>query len=387
MKNRLGRRIRAWHRPQVLLAGCATLMLAAAGHAADMIIFVGAYTNSSVPKPVAGAQASKGIYSLHFDSSTGHLTDPTLAAESSNPSFLATRGKYLYAANENPDGSISAFAIDGARLSFINRVSAHGSSTCHVTFDRTGKWLFVANYGNGTVAVFPIHDDGSLGEASGFVQQRGSSINKERQMGPHAHVVVPSPDNQFLLVADIGADKVFIHRFDASKGSLTEAGAATLPPGSGPRHLAFSPNGRFVYVASELAATVTAFRWTPSVPRLDSLGSLSMLPADYTGEKSAAEIVVHPSGQFLYASNRGHDSIAMFRIGGDGKLAALGQVPTEGRTPRNFAIDPSGNFLLAENQDSGSIVVFRIDAKTGLLKPTGDRVVTPAPVCIVFVGG
>jgi 6-phosphogluconolactonase len=378
MKIPAPRKIRVWLRPRIVLRACAALALAAAAQAADYTVFVGTYTRTP---------ESKGIYSLHFDSATGHLTSPSLAVETSNPSFLATRGKYLYAVNENQNGSVSAFAIDGARLTLINSVPARGSTTAHLAFDRTGKWLFVANYGNGTVAVFPIHDDGSLGEASSVVQQTGSSVNQQRQAGPHAHVVVPSPDNHFLLVADLGADKVFIHRFDASKGSLTEAGAATLPPGSGPRHLAFTPNGRFVYVASELAATVTAFRWDASGPKLDPLGSLSMLPADYTGTKSAAEIVVHPSGRFVYASNRGHDSIAMFRIGSDGKLTALGQVPTEGKTPRNFAIDPSGNFLLAANQDSGSIVVFRIDSKTGLLKPTGDRVPVPSPVCIIFVGG
>jgi 6-phosphogluconolactonase len=378
MKIPARRRIRLWHRPRVLVLGLAALALTGAADAAEYTVFVGTYTRGP---------ESKGIYALHFDSATGHLTAPTLAAETSNPSFLATRGKYLYAVNENQNGSVSAFAIEGARLNPINSVPARGSTTAHLAFDHTGKWLFVANYGNGTVAVFPIHDDGSLGEASSVVQQTGSSVNAQRQAGPHAHVVVPSPDNHFLLVADLGADKVFIHRFDASKGSLTEGGAATMPPGSGPRHLAFSPNGRFVYVASELAATVTAFRWDPSGPKLDPLGSLSMVPADFRGTNSAAEIVVHPSGKFVYASNRGHDSIAMFRVGGDGKLTALGQVPTEGKTPRNFAIDPSGNFLLAANQDSGSIVVFRIDANTGLLKPTGDRVAVPNPVCIIFVGG
>jgi 6-phosphogluconolactonase len=358
------------HRLRVL-HGCAALMLAAAVNAQDVTAFIGTYT---------GPQ-SKGIYSLQYDPATGKLSNPTLAIESSNPSFLAVNGKYLYAANEDQDGAVSAYAIDGAKLTFKNRVSSRGASPCHIAVDHSGKWLFVANYVSGSVAVLPIRADGSLGEASAVVQHQGSSANRERQEGPHAHQVVLSPDNRYLLVADLGTDQVFVYRFDPAKGTLAEASAPKLTPGSGPRHLAFAPNGRFVYVVNELTAAVDVFRWNGSLERLDSA---SMLPSDYRGAKSGAEIAIHPSGNFLFASNRGHDSIAMFRIAADGKLTPIGHVPTGGKTPRNFVIDPTGKFLLAANQDSGDIVTFEIDATTGMLKPLGSPAAVPAPVSIAF---
>jgi 6-phosphogluconolactonase len=253
--------------------------------------------------------------------------------------------------------------------------------------DRTGKWLFAANYAGGSLAVFPVHADGSLGAASTFIQHKGSSVDPARQTAPHAHSVYVSPDNRFLLAGDLGLDHVMVYRFDAAKGTLTpnRPPFAALAPGSGPRHLAFAKDGKFVYVLSEMAATVTAFRYDAGAGRLEQTQSISMLPADYTGAKSGAEIFVHPSGKFLYASNRGHDTIAIFRIDPvSGALTAAGQVSTQGKTPRNFAIDPTGGFLLAANQDSGSIVVFRIDQSTGALTPTGDVLKVPAPVCLVF---
>ncbi len=353
-------------------------MLAAAAQAADWTVFVGAYTGPE----------SKGIYSFHFDAVTGKLTTPSLAIESSNPSFLAVHPnrQYLYAANENQNGSIAAFRIESGRLSPKNTVPSRGAGPCHISLDRTGRWLFAANYGSGSVAVFPIREDGSLGEASAFVQHTGSSVNPQRQEGPHAHLAVPSPDNRFLLVADLGVDRVFVYNFDAAKGALTPGDSVKLSPGSGPRHLTYSQDGRFVYVLNELTAAIDAFRWNTRRGSLEPLGSAPMLPADYTGAKSGAEIAAHPNGKFLYASNRGHDSIAVFRIRGNGTLLAAGYVPTGGKTPRNFAIDPSGNFLLAANQESGSIVVFRIDRRTGSLTPTGERVAVPSPVSIAFVG-
>jgi 6-phosphogluconolactonase len=234
------------------------------------------------------------------------------------------------------------------------------------------------------VAAFPIRGDGGLGEASTFVQHAGSSVDHQRQEGPHAHMVVPSPGNRFLLVAELGLDEVIVYGFDAANGTLMRTSAAKLPPGSGPRHLAFSPNGRFVFVLNELTAAVDLFRWDDKRGLLDPLVSMSTLPVGYTGPKSGAEIAVHPGGKFLYCSNRGDSSIAVFRIGG-GKLTLIGHVPTGGKTPRSFAIDPSGKFLLAANQDSNSISVFRIDAGNGLLKPAGEPVSVPTPVSIVFV--
>jgi 6-phosphogluconolactonase len=340
------------------------------GYASDFTAYIGTYTGPG----------SKGIYTFRFDSESGKLTGLNLAVESSNPSFLAVHpnGRYLYAANENQDGSISAFAIEAGRLRFINTVPSRGAAPCHIALDRTGRWLFAANYAGGSVAAFPVRGDGGLGEASAFVQHTGSGIDPQRQSGPHAHMVVPSPDNRFLLVADLGLDEVLVYGFDAAKGTLMRAGAAKLPPGSGPRHLAFSRNGRFVFVLNELTAAVNTLVWDAKRGRLDPVGSTSgFSPA------SGAEIAVHPNGRFLYTSNRGDSSIAVFRIRG-GKLTLVGNVASGGKTPRSFCIDPSGKFLLVANQASGDIAAFRIDSTTGLLKAAGEPVAVPTPVSIVF---
>ncbi len=369
---------------RILRLFAAGLLSSIAVFAADTMVFVGTYTGP----------LSKGIYSARFDADTGKLTAPALAVESANPSFLAihpTR-RYVYAANElnsfqdKPAGSISAFAVEGSSLKLINTVSSGGTGPCHVATDRTGRWLFAANYNGGSVAAFPIQANGALGEASSFFQHTLTSVTP-RQTGPHAHIVVLSPDNHFLLVADLGGDRVFVYRFDEKSGKLTpnEPAAGILPPGSGPRHIAFSKDGRLLYVLNELNATVTTFGWDAKSGALHDMGSISALPTGYTGNKSGAEIVLHPTGKFLYTSNRGHDSIAIFAVGSDGKLTVVGHQPTGGRTPRNFTIDPSGKFLLAANQDSGNISVFRIDTATGRLTPAGGSVDVPAPVSILFV--
>jgi 6-phosphogluconolactonase len=359
------------------------VLFATAASAADVTVFVGTYTNAQ----------SKGIYSLQFDEASGKLSAPTLAAESDSPSFLAMHptGRYLYAANEHPSGppnapgTVSAFAVDGSKLKLINIVSSRGAGPCHVAVDRTGHWLFAANYAGGSIAAFPIQANGGLGEASSFFQHTLTSV-EPRQKEAHAHMVVLSPDNRFLLVADLGGDRVFVYRFDERTGKLTlnNPPGGILPPGSGPRHIAFSRDGKLLYVLSELKDTVTTFRWDASKGSLESTDTLSALPAGYAGPKSGAEIEVHPTGKFLYSSNRGHDSIAMFAIGADGKLTASGHQPTRGKTPRNFTIDPTGKFLLAANQDSSTIAVFRIDEKTGKLAPIGDPVAVPNPVAILF---
>jgi len=359
------------------------LVFMTAASAADVTVFVGTYTNAQ----------SKGIYSLQFDGASGKLSAPTLAAESESPSFLAMHptGRYLYAANEHPSGpanapgTVSAFAVDGGKLKLINIVSSRGAGPCHVAVDRTGHWLFAANYTGGSIAAFPIQANGALGEASSFFQHTLTSV-EPRQKGPHAHIVVLSPDNRFLLVADLGGDRVFVYRFDERSGKLTlnDPPGGILAPGSGPRHIAFSRDGKLLYVLNELKDTVTTFRWDAGKGALESTETLSALPAGYTGPKSGAEIAVHPSGKFLYTSNRGHDSIAMFAIAADGKLTASGHQPTRGKTPRNFAIDPTGKFLLAANQDSSTIAVFRIDEKSGKLAPVGDPVAVPTPVSILF---
>ena len=358
----------------MFVAGLATVL-----RAQERTVYVGTYTNG----------ASKGIYAFRFNSSTGKASEPALAAESSNPAFLVLHGnrRFLYAANENPNGAVSAFSIDPAngRMTLLNSVSSRGSGPCHVALDRTGKWLFVANYNSGSVALFPVAADGKLEEASTVMQHSGSSVHRDRQEGPHAHEVVVSADNRFVLVPDLGTDQVMIYRFDASKGELTRAapGFAKAAPGAGPRHLVFGSDGSFVYVLNELASSITAFRYQDG--RLDERQTVSTLPDDFKGVTSGAEIAVHPTGKYLYASNRGHDSIALFRVdSGQGTLAAAGHVSTRGRTPRNFAIDPGGAYLLAANQDSGTIIVFRIDQKSGGLTPSGDVVRIPAPVSLVL---
>ena len=353
----------------------------------DRTMYVGTYTRG----------ASKGIYAYHFDSATGKMTPTGLVAETENPSFLAIHPnrRFLYAANEiskyegQAAGSVSAFAIDPAThaLKPLNRVSSRGTGPCHVAVDKTGKWLFVANYTSGSVAAFPIHEDGSLAEASAFFQHAGSSVNKQRQSGPHAHVAALAPDNRFVLVADLGLDRVFSYRVDSAKGGLAPNDPAfvKLAPGSGPRHLAFRPDAKFVYSINEMLSTVTTFRYDASRARLKELQTLSTLPQVWNGTSTTAEIVVHPNGRFLYASNRGDDSIAIFGIDPSrGTLTFVDRTPTQGKTPRNFAIDPSGTFLLAANQDSGSIVTFRIDPNTGRLSPTGNTLEVPFPVCLLF---
>ncbi len=344
--------------------------------------------------------ASKGIYVARFDSTTGKLANPALAAETRNPSFLAIdpAHKFLYAVGEVNDaqgkraGAVLAYALDtktGA-LKLLNQQTSGGTGPCYVSVDATGKCVLVANYGSGSIAALPIKSDGSLGEAATMIQHTGSSVNPNRQAGPHAHFITPSPDNRFALTCDLGLDKILTYELHAPEAKLSPAQTpfAQVAPGAGPRHLAFSPDGKFVYVANELHLTVTAFAYDPKGATLTELQTLSALPADYpkTERDSAAHILVHPSGKFVYSSNRGHDSIAVFkRESADGKLSLIQNESTQGKTPRNFALDPSGRWLLAENQRSDSVVVFAVNAETGKLKPTGQTVSVASPVCAVFV--
>jgi 6-phosphogluconolactonase len=371
----------------VLAAALACLPLSAIAKKGDYIAYVGTYTRGD----------SKGIYAYRFDASTGKSTPIGLVAETSNPSFLAVHPnhRFLYAVNENntfegkPGGSVSAFAIDAAsgKLKALNQVSTGGSGPCHVALDKTGKWLFVANYGGGSVSAYPVQADGSLGKASTFVQHAGSSVNPQRQRKPYTHSANPSPDGRFVLVADLGMDQVLTYPIDKTKGmAATASSIAKIEPGSGPRHMAYAPKGNFAYLVSEITATVTAFSYDASNGGLKQLQTISMLPKDYTGSKGAAEIAIDPSGKFLYATNRGHDSIAIFAIDGKkGTLTAVDYVPTGGKNPRHFAIDPTGAYLLAENQDTANVVEFRIDRKTGKLTPTGDKIDVAFPVCLVFL--
>jgi|YelNatPaOPRAMG01_1025707.scaffolds.fasta_scaffold70372_2 6-phosphogluconolactonase len=353
----------------------------------EYFVYIGTYTS--------GKSNSKGIYVGRFNTAAPKLSQVSLAAQTGNPSFLAVdpSHRFLYAVGETPgreEGTVSAYRIarKTGKLAFLNTVSARGRGPCHLSVDKTGRNVLIANYSSGSVAVFPIRQDGSLGEASAFVQHQGHVADPKRQGGPHAHCIETSPDNRFALATDLGLDKVFVYRFDAAEGTLApnDPPFAELSPRSGPRHLAFHPNGKFTYVINEIASTVTVFSYNARRGILSTLQTVSTLPPDFHSENSTAEIQVHPSGKFLYGSNRGHDSIAVFRIDPlKGTLHLVEYVPTQGRTPRNFSIEPTGSYLLAANQDSGNIVVFRIDPRTGKLSATGDVVEVSAPVCVTFV--
>ncbi len=352
------------------------------------LVYVGTYTRG----------ASQGIYSFRFDSKSGALKPAGVTSGVTNPSFLAIHPnrRFLYAVNEVPEidgepaGGVSAFAIDAesGALTFMNRQSAGGPGPCHLVVDETGKNVLVANYGGGSIACLPISSDGSLQEASAFVQHRGASINPTRQNSPHAHSINLDAGNRFAFVADLGLDKVLVYRFDAERGTLkvNRAASTSVDSGAGPRHFAFHPDGRTAYVINELASTVTQLSYNDETGELEPGQTVSTLPRSYVGRNSTADVHVHPSGRFLFGSNRGHDSIAVFAVNAiDGSLTAIGHYSTEGKTPRNFCIDPSGKFLLAANQSTNSIVVFKIDPYSGRLDPTGQTVEVPSPVCIKFL--
>jgi 6-phosphogluconolactonase len=340
-------------------------------------------------------KASKGIYLSRLDPATGALEAPVLAGAATNPSFLAIHasGRFLYAVGEvdrfggQKGGVLSAFAIDrqSGKLTLLNQQSSRGPGPCHVAVDRTGRWALVANYSGGSVACLPIQPDGRLGEATDFVQHKGSSVNPQRQQGPHAHAAYFDAANRFVFVPDLGLDKVMIYRFDAAQGKLVPNDPAwvAMAPGAGPRHLAFHPNGRYAYVINEINSTVTALAYDAARGTLKPLESVSTLPEGFEGKSATAEVAIHPSGKFLYGSNRGHDSIAAFAIDAEtGKLRPIGHEPTQGKSPRNFAIDPTGTYLLAANQDGNNVVVFRIDAQSGKLQATGHSIKVAAPVCV-----
>jgi len=349
------------------------------------LVFVGTYTTKT---------ESKGIYAYEFDSDTGKLTPKGVAAETPDPSWVAVHpsDKFLYAANEAGKKSmVSAFSVDAksGKLTLLNQMPSLGEDPCYLSFDKTGKYVLVANYSSGTVAVFPILADGRLGEHTAMAKDQGATgPDKERQEGPHAHWIETSPDNRFALVADLGLDEVLVYKFDAASGKLTpnEPAFARLKAGSGPRHAAFDSRGKFIFAVSELSSTATSFAYDAKKGTLKEIGTVSTLPPGFSGRNDVAEAAVHPNGKFLYVSNRGNDSIAILSIDqAKGTLAPVGGVPTGGKEPRHFAIDPSGKYLLAENQFSNNIVVFKIDAATGGLTPTGQVVEGPSPVNMVFL--
>jgi 6-phosphogluconolactonase len=351
-------------------------------------VYVGTYTT----------HGSKGIYRLQLDVATGGLATEGEPTETANPSYLALHPnrRFLYAVNElgesrhDQGGAVSAFAIDpptGA-LAFLGRQPSGGAAPCHLSLDAQGGHLLVANYWGGSVRVFPVGPDGPLAPATATVQHEGRSVNPERQEGPHAHSINLDPAGRFAFAADLGLDQVRVYRFDRSTGSLLphDPSAARVAPGSGPRHLAFHPDGRHAYVINELDSTITAFGYDAAKGALAELHTVSTLPAAFSGSNITAEVAVRADGRFLYGSNRGHDSIAIFAIDAStGRLTALGHQPARGKTPRHFAIDPTGTWMLAANQDSDDVVVFRVDEASGRLEPVGGPTSVPRPVCVRMV--
>ena len=358
-----------------------------------MLIYVGTYTRS-LPHVAA---KSEGIYLISMDPTTGALAFVSKTTGVDNPSFVALHpsGNYLYAVNEVGDfagrdsGAVSAFAIDRANgaLTFLNKEATDVAAPCHLSVDATCKYVLCANYTGGSVSMHPINADGSLGQMSDFVQHVGSSINPQRQQEPHAHSFTIDQGNRYAYACDLGKDQVIIYGLDLANGKfqVNEPAYAETPKGAGPRHFAFHPNGALAYVINELDSTVTVFTCDAISGALTPVQTLSTLPAGFDGRSHCADIHVHPTGKFVYGSNRGHDSIAIFTVDQtSGQLTAAGHESTGGTVPRNFAIDPTGTFLLAANQNTDNVVVFRIDQATGQLTPTGHELAVPTPVCLQF---
>jgi 6-phosphogluconolactonase len=357
------------------------------------LVYVGTYTQG--PK---GENRAEGIYVYRMDLATGALTLQSKAGGPPNPSYLTIdpSQRYLIAVSETSQfngqdgGGVSSYGIDptSGALSLINSQPTHGQAPCHVIVDPSGKWVIVANYSSGNATVLPLGDDGKLGAPTDVVQHHGSSVNKSRQEGPHAHSSTFAPGSgTLLLVADLGLDRIMLYDLDLAKGKLAPHATPwiAIHPGGGPRHMAFSADARFLYVANEVDSSVTTFEYHAAKGAFTEMQTLPLLPADFSGQSTAADIHLTPSGKFLYASNRGLDSLAMFSIDPtSGKLTSIGQTPTQGKTPRNFAIDPSGAYLLAANQDGNSVVTFRIDPATGKLSASGPVANLPAPVCVKF---
>jgi 6-phosphogluconolactonase len=359
---------------------------------ATHIVYVGTYTQA----PAKNGQRSKGIYRFRLDTATGALALEATTGGIANPSFLALHpnGRFLYAGSEvrehgqRKGGAAVGFAIDPAgSLSPLNDQLTGGAGPCYLSLEPTGRLLMVANYASGSLTAIPVREDGSLAPASPVIQHTGAGPVADRQEGPHAHCIVPDPSGRYALAADLGIDKVMVYRLDVPGGRLVpaEPPSADVAAGAGPRHIAFHPNGRWLYVTGELDSTLTVFSWDAERGRLQHVQAISTLPAGWQGVNYPAEVAVAPSGRFVYMSNRGHDSIAIFAVDdATGRLSAVGHEPTQGAFPRHFSLDPSGAYMLVANQDGGNVVVFRVDAATGKLTPTGHVVDVPLPVCVRF---
>lgn len=346
---------------------------------ADYLLFVGTYTQKT----------SEGIYVYRFDARTGDFAPLSIAKSIPSPSFLALspNQRFLYAV-EGGGELVRAFAIDKAsgELTFLNSQSSGGKNPAHLTVDKTGKWLIVGNYGGGSLSVLPIKADGSVGQATQTIQHQGSSINPSRQAQPHVHSINIAPNNKDVFVPDLGTDKIMAYALDTQTGQLLAQSTpfVSSAPGSGPRHFTYHPNGKFAYVIEEMGGTVTGFNYKNGT--LKAFQTIATLPEDYNGQKSCADLHISPDGQFLYGSNRVHQSLVIYRINQKtGQLTFVAHQAVNGKTPRNFAIDPTGNFVLVANQDTDNVVVFRRNKKTGALTPTGKEIGVSMPVCLVFM--
>jgi len=381
--------------PLALLVPASVLLAAPA----PVFVYVGTYTDWEQLVPVHSnppGERSRGIYVFRFDAGTGVLTPLGVAAETLNPTYVtfSASGRFLYAVNEiyrfqgEPTGTVSAFAVDPAsgRLTFLNQVASRGTGPCHLSIDRTGRNLLVANFGSGSAAVLPVNPDGTLRPASAVEQDTGSGPDP-RQAGPHTHSFNVTPDNRLAVAAQFGTDRLSVFRFDASAGSLRPADPpqVVLRPASAPRHLSFHPNGATAYSLNEIDSTITVLAYDAGRGAFRELQTVSTLPEGFKDHNTAAEVLVHPSGRFLYASNRGHNSIAVFSVDSTGRLALVAHVASGGRTPRGFCLDASGRWLIAANQDTHNIAVFAIDPSTGIPTPTGQSLEVRSPVGVKFL--
>jgi 6-phosphogluconolactonase len=395
---------------------CVLALLAgptASAQTKDYFVYFGTYTGFRFVRHSktqgVGESRSKGIYVSRFNAATGALSEPQLAAEITNPSFITISpdDHFLYAVTEDPlslgppldhVSFVSAFAIDGStgKLRLLNTLPTGGTSTCFISMDKTGKYVLMAHFGSGSVSVIRVKEDGSLGELTSFIQNIGHSVNPAIQNGPHAHSILVSPDNKYVIVSDLGLDKILIFHFDDKTGELSppDPPFATVHPGGGPRHFAFSPSGKFGYQLSEMSGAVDAFAWDPTAGTLTNVQSVETKPHAFAGENHSAEITVSPDGKFLYESNRrntgdtgwGPDTIGIFAIDpAKGTLTLVDQTLSGAIMPRNFAIDPTGSYMLVAHQYSNNVLVFKIDSATGRLTKTGNKIELQVPVCIQFV--
>lgn len=348
-----------------------------------MQLYIGTYTRP----PVGRAQ---GIYLADFDPETGTIRNALVAADVENPTWITLdpSKRYLVAVNEHENGRVTSFArsLDTGELATINIQLTRGDGPCYVSIHPSGHYAFVANYGSGNLAVLPMNDDGSLEPTSDVIRHEGRGSHEARQEGPHTHMIAPSPGGTLVLATDLGLDQLDLRRLDPETGRLNpvDNGTVKLHPGAGPRHFAFSPDGRTAYVINELDSTLSVFDFDEEAATMTHRQTVPALPADFQGQSTTAQVVVSPDGRFVYGSNRGHDSVAIWAVAEDGSLSLTGHVLTGGKTPRNIALDPSGRWLLAANQDSDTIFVFRRDAGTGGLEQAGDPFSVPSPVCLAF---